>query len=45
MSNFIIGFILGLFFFDILGLVKRCIEEFKIAKKDWNRDNKNYALK
>jgi hypothetical protein len=38
MTNFIIGFIIGWFIDDIIALVKKVHEEFKIAKRDWRKD-------
>jgi len=38
MINFIIGFIIGWFFDNIIVLVKKVYEEFKIAKRDWKKD-------
>jgi hypothetical protein len=33
--NFIIGFIIGWFFDDLVAMIKKIYEEYKIARRDW----------
>ena len=37
MTDFILGFIIGWFFDDIVALCKKVYEEAKIAKRDWRK--------
>lgn len=37
MSDFILGFIIGWFFDDLVAFAKTAYEEFKIAKRDWRK--------
>ena len=37
MPDFILGFIIGWFFDDIVTLCKKVYEEAKIAKRDWRK--------
>jgi len=37
MIELIIGFIIGICFNNIVKLIKRCIEEYRIFTKDWKK--------
>ena len=39
MTDFILGFIIGWFFDDFVAFGKKVYEEYKIAKRDWKKND------